>query len=200
MTGIIILAAGSSSRFGSPKQNLVYQGKTLLQRAIQTSLSSGCCKGVVVVLGANEELIRENITDQQAPIVFNPDWKQGMSSSIRIGLIELKRLKPLTTSAIFMLCDQPFVDPLLLYQLTEKKAENNYGIVACEYKNILGVPALFDVKYFTELENLKGNEGAKKLISNYPNDVMPVPFALGAIDIDTIEDFEYLHHVNQFKQ
>jgi len=61
MTGIIILAAGASNRFGSPKQNQIYQGKTLLQRAIQTALTCLHCEKVIVVLGANEQLIRPNI-------------------------------------------------------------------------------------------------------------------------------------------
>jgi molybdenum cofactor cytidylyltransferase len=193
MTGIIILAAGSSSRFGSPKQNLVYQGKTLLQRAIQTALTSACCDCAVVVLGANEGEIRPNISDQQVNIVYNPDWQEGMASSIRLGIAQLLYLEPLVTSAILMLCDQPFVDPLLLYQLTERKTENDTGIIACEYKNTLGVPALFDKKYFVQLMKLTGSEGAKTIINAYPDDVMSVPFGLGAIDIDTIDDFERLN-------
>lgn len=193
MTGIIILAAGSSSRFGSPKQNLVYQGKTLLQRAIQTALTSACCDCAVVVLGANEGQIRPNISDQQINIIYNPDWQEGMASSIRLGIAQLLYLEPLVTSAILMLCDQPFVDPLLLYQLTERKTENDSGIVACEYKNTLGVPALFDKKYFLQLMKLTGSEGAKTVINANPEDVMSVPFSLGAIDIDTIEDFERLN-------
>ncbi len=193
MTGIIILAAGSSSRFGSPKQNLIYQGKTLLQRAIQTAITSACCDCVVVVLGANEGDIRPSISDQQIHILYNPSWQEGMASSISLGISELERLEPLTTEALLMLCDQPFVDPLLLYQLTARKAENDAGIIASEYKNTLGVPALFDKKYFPQLKELQSSEGAKKLINAYPNDLMSVPFGLGAIDIDTIEDFEKLN-------
>jgi len=193
MTGIIILAAGSSSRFGSPKQNLVYQGKTLLQRAIQTALTSACCDCAVVVLGANEGQIRPNISDQQINIIYNPNWQEGMASSIRLGIAQLLYLEPLVTSAILMLCDQPFVDPLLLYQLTARKTENDAGIIACEYKNTLGVPALFDKKYFFQLMKLTGSEGAKTVINANPDDVMSVPFSLGAIDIDTIEDFERLN-------
>jgi molybdenum cofactor cytidylyltransferase len=193
MTGIIILAAGSSSRFGSPKQNQVYQGKTLLQRAIQTAVTSACCDCVVVVLGANEGEIRPSISDQQVHIAYNPNWHEGIASSISLGVSELQKLEPLANAALLMLCDQPFVDPLLLYQLTARKAENDAGIIVCEYKGVLGVPALFDEKYFPELKELTGYEGAKKLIRDHADDVMSVPFGLGAIDIDTIEDFEKLN-------
>jgi len=91
-----------------------------------------------------------------------------------------------------MVCDQPFVDPLLIYQLTERRAENNNGIIACTYKDTLGVPALFDVSYFPRLLMLRGKEGAKKLINAFPNDVLPVAFPLGAIDIDTMDDYQGL--------
>lgn len=193
MTGIIILAAGESSRFGSPKQNLIYQGKTLLQRAIQTALTCLHCEKVIVVLGANESIIRENIADQVVHIIHNPDWHQGMGSSISVGVKEILQLKPGITSIILMLCDQPFVDSFLISQLMEKKDVNDCGIIACAYRDILGAPALFDVKYFQELMNLQGQEGAKKIIEAHADDVFTLPFPLGAIDIDTDDDLEELN-------
>jgi len=192
MTGLIILAAGASNRLGTPKQNLIYQGQTLLQRAIHTALTSACCEKIVVVLGANEGVIRPNISDHQVHITYNPNWQEGIASSIRLGITELQKIEPNATAAILMVCDQPFVDPLLIYQLTEKRAENNNGIIACTYKDTLGVPALFDASYFPRLLMLHGKEGAKKLIKAFSHDVLPVAFPLGAIDIDTMDDYEGL--------
>ncbi|WP_413668797.1 NTP transferase domain-containing protein [Mucilaginibacter sp. Mucisp86] len=193
MTGIIILAAGASSRFGSPKQNLIYQGKTLLQRAIQTSLTCLHCEKVIVVLGANEGIIRPNIDDQLVHVIYNPNWQEGMGSSIKIGLTEMLRLAPHITSIILMLCDQPFVDSFLISQLMEKKEVNDCGIIACGYRDVLGAPALFDIKYFPELLSLEGLEGAKKVIEAHADDVFILPFPLGAIDIDTTADLERLN-------
>lgn len=192
MTGLIILAAGSSSRLGTPKQNLIYKGQTLLQRAIQTALTSVCSDNVVVVLGANESAIRQEISDQLVHVVYNPDWPEGMASSIRLGVAEMIKMQPLLTSVILMLCDQPFVDPLLIYQLTEKRVESDHSIIACSYRGTLGVPVLFDASYFPQLLMLQGKEGAKKLIKAFPNDVATVSFPLGAIDIDTLDDYEVL--------
>ena len=192
MTGMIILAAGSSSRLGTPKQNLIYQGKTLLQRAIDTAITSACCEKVVVVLGANEGMIRLGISDQLIHITYNSFWQEGIASSIRLGVSELIRIEPGITAAIIMLCDQPFVDPLLIYQLTEKKVNGDKGIVASAYRGTLGVPVLFDAAYFPQLLMLQGKEGAKKLIKTFPNDVAQVAFPLGAIDIDTMDDYEGL--------
>ncbi|WEA00991.1 nucleotidyltransferase family protein [Mucilaginibacter sp. SJ] len=195
MTGIIILAAGASNRFGSPKQNQIYQGKTLLQRAIQTALTCLHCEKVIVVLGANEQLIRPNIDEQLVDVIHNPRWEEGMGSSIKVGVAEILRLEPRITSIILMLCDQPFVDSFLISQLMEKKEVNDCGIIACGYRDVLGAPALFDLKYFPELLGLQSIEGAKKIIEAHTDDVFILPFPLGAIDIDTADDLERLNQV-----
>jgi molybdenum cofactor cytidylyltransferase len=189
MTGIIILAAGPSSRLGTPKQNLVYQGQTLLQRAVKTALKSAC-KPVAVVLGANCESIRTTIKDSRVRIIYNQDWAEGMASSIRSGIKIIGQLQPEITSVILMLCDQPFVDAGLLNELVEKKSKA--GIVAASYNETFGPPALFDMLYFDDLLSLKGSEGAKKVIQKYPDKVIAIPFPQGSIDIDTMEDFEKL--------
>ncbi len=189
MTGIIILAAGSSSRLGKPKQNLVYKGQTLPQRAIATAAAS-VCMPVIVVLGANEEVIKPTIENDTINIIHNPDWQEGMASSIRSGINALQKMEPKADSVILMLCDQPFVDAILLAQLVQKKSTK--GIIASAYDDTTGAPVLFDAAYFDELLSLKGHEGAKKLLLKYPDNVVTVPFPLGGIDIDTMKDYERL--------
>jgi len=189
MTGIIILAAGSSSRLGKPKQNLVYKGQTLLQRAIEATAAS-VCRPVIVVLGANEEMIKPTIENNAINIIHNPDWQQGMASSIRSGINALKKIEPKAGSVILTLCDQPFVDTPLLDRLVQKRSAKR--IVASSYNDTMGAPVLFGAAYFDELLLLKGQEGAKKLLLKYPDDVVTVPFPLGGIDIDTMEDYEKL--------
>jgi molybdenum cofactor cytidylyltransferase len=190
MPGIIILAAGSSSRLGSPKQNLVYNGQTLLQRAIATAAASAC-EPVIVVLGANENVIRQSIEDSKTTIVYNTDWQEGMASSIRVGITEMKKIAPEADAVILMLCDQPFVDAPLLSQLVQKRSAK--GIIACAYNETIGPPVLLDTAYFDELLLLKGSDGAKKLLVKYRDDVVTIPFHLGSVDIDTVEDFERMN-------
>jgi len=91
---------------------------------------------------------------------------------------------------ILMLCDQPFVDTKLLDQLILAKKESGKGIVACAYSDTLGVPALFDQKYFEVMLALKGSEGAKKVILKNRKDVFTVDFPLGEIDLDTEADIK----------
>jgi molybdenum cofactor cytidylyltransferase len=190
MTGLIILAAGSSSRLGQPKQNLVYKHQTLLQRAIETADAS-ICHPIVVVLGGNAGLIEPTLADITVNIVHNTDWQEGMASSIRLGIAELKNKEPNLRSIVLMLCDQPFVDTCLLNLLVLSKTKD--GIVACSYKDdLIGVPALFDAVYIPELLALQGQEGAKKLLVKYARIITEIPFPQGLIDIDTHEDFEKL--------
>ncbi|ASU35011.1 nucleotidyltransferase family protein [Mucilaginibacter xinganensis] len=189
MTGIIILAAGSSSRLGQPKQNLVYQGETLLQRSVRSALATGC-HPVVVMLGANADVIKPTIEKFPVYIIYNENWKDGMSSSIHLGINELQKKNAQISGVILMLCDQPFVDARLLNQLVQEKSQKS--ITACAYNSGIGPPVFFDAYYFPELLLLKGNEGAKNLILKHGDHVTTIPFPSGGIDVDTVEDFENL--------
>ena len=195
MTGTIILAAGASSRLGEAKQQLRFGGKTLLQRAIQAAEESAS-ERTVVVTGAHVTSIVADRPGGSIQFVHNPQWPEGMASSIRTGMQELLRIKPETTAAIFMLCDQPFADAQLLNRLIEEKSRTDKGIVACAYKDTAGVPVLFDKNFFPELRALKGREGAKKLLFRYPETLTTIPFPLGAIDIDTPSDYQALLQQN----
>jgi len=188
MTGIVILAAGSSSRLGQPKQNLVYGGATLLQRIIKTALAT-TCRPVIVVLGGNANLIKPTIEDLPVTIVYNEEWRDGMASSIKAGIAQQHG----ADSVILTLCDQPFIDPDVLTQLIP---ENTFDtIAACSYNDTVGTPAFFGGKYFPELHKLKGSEGAKSLLMRYKEQIHVVPFPLGGVDIDTCDDFERLNGI-----
>jgi len=189
MTGVIILAAGSSSRLGSPKQNLVYKGKTLLQRALETAEAS-ICDPVIVVLGANADLIRPSLDGYKITITQNDDWQEGMASSIQTGVKALQNINPGIQSVILMLCDQPFVDTWLLNLLI--MAQGKDGIVVSAYNDAMGPPVLFDKVYLDDLLVLQGAEGAKKVIQQYPHAIVEITFPQGGIDIDTIADYEKL--------
>ena len=189
-TGVILLAAGSSSRLGRPKQLIEIQGETLIQKAIdEANKSQANC--LVVVLGANADLIQTGFDNPNTPFIVNADWQNGMSSSMQAGLRFLMEKEEID-QVLLMLCDQPFVDASLLDQLITTKETSGKGIVAAAYSNTLGVPALFDKRYFEELLKLTGSEGAKKVIFNHQAEVHALDFPLGAVDLDTEED------VNQF--
>jgi molybdenum cofactor cytidylyltransferase len=191
MTGLIILAAGESSRLGRPKQNLEFEGQTLLQRAVETGIRSKCDK-IIVVLGANSDKIKPV---QGASVVYNKDWAQGMASSIKTGMGEINDATEIK-NVIIMLCDQPFVDAGLLNTLISRHTETGKPIVACEYNGITGVPVLFDHSLFSDLLLLQGTDGAKKILRQHPDKITTIPFEKGSIDIDTPEDVERLQKLS----
>ncbi|MWB96916.1 NTP transferase domain-containing protein [Flavobacterium sp. GA093] len=190
-TGIVILAAGNSSRLGQPKQLLVYKDTTLLKNTIAAA-SLVPDTTIVVVTGSNHELIEKEIHLTQVKIVFNPDWPSGMGTSISKGLTELLSLEPNSQSCIFTVCDQPYISSEVFENLGNHYIETKKGIVASAYSGTLGTPVLFDKKYFKELAELKGQEGAKKIINSFLEDVVSILFEKGEIDIDTIEDYNNL--------
>jgi molybdenum cofactor cytidylyltransferase len=190
MTALIILAAGESSRLGQPKQNLVFQNQTLLERVIETGLASNC-KPVLVVLGANADVINPKIRHEDLKIIHNPNWAEGVASSIRIAVNKIENGDQIG-SAIIMLCDQPFITTELLSNLQQKQIETGKPIVACSYQDAVGVPALFDRSIFGELRALARNDGAKNIIKEHQQDVATIRFEKGSIDIDTQEDYERL--------
>ena len=92
-TGIIILAGGGSSRLGRPKQLLEYNGKTLLGITMEAALASGL-QPVIVVLGADAENLKKEISDKEVKLVVNTEWEEGMASSIRHGIKALSEFSP----------------------------------------------------------------------------------------------------------
>ena len=194
-TAIVILAAGTSSRLGSPKQLLEYNGKTLLQHAIDTALATGCPK-VMVVLGARADMLKLELANEPIEVLVNKNWQDGMTSSIRYALqnITIAGFQP--ESIIFMVCDQPFVTSSLLMSLVEKRVETGLPIIASGYDDKAGTPAMFHKSMFPQLMDLKGDKGARALLAAQPEKVAIVPFPKGVTDIDTVADYELLKRQN----
>jgi molybdenum cofactor cytidylyltransferase len=193
--GIIILAAGSSSRMGGEsKQLLEFQGKTLLRRAALTALRTGC--PTVTVLGAKQEIFRKEIEDLPLKIAVNENWQIGINSSIKSGLSALAEYG--LDAAIVMLCDQPLVTSEVLTRLINSFTETKKPIAACSYENSIGVPALFARSIFDELNDLKIGEGAKKIIVKDFTRTVLIDVPEAAFDVDTLQDFENL--INQLQK
>lgn len=182
---VLILAAGSSSRLGQPKQLVEFEGQTLVERITYTALSVS--EEVLVVLGANTELIKPQLStfSDRINVIENHDWKEGMGTSISLGV---GNLAPKSDGVIILLADQPFISQVLLQTMMQTFAEKKYSIVACDYGNQLGVPILFDKSFFPELKDLKGEQGAKSFFKNYSEKITSVDFKGGLFDIDTPED------------
>jgi len=189
--GVVILAAGASTRMGTPKQLLQYQGRSFLHHVTDIAVNSKC-DPIVVILGACADQIRPEVASFPVHIVVNPHWPRGMGSSLRVGIATLQGRSPDLEAAIVLLCDQPFISIQLIHQLIEVYYATSVPIVASSYAGTLGVPALFQCCLFPALLTLKADQGAKYLMKKYAVQTAYVPFSQGAIDIDTPEDYKQL--------
>ena len=189
--GIVILAAGASTRLGKPKQLLQYRGKTLLGHAINEAINSNA-DAIVVILGKDADLFKKEIDEKKVRVAINSSWEEGMASSLRLGLDTLLTDKPYIDAVIFMVCDQPHVLSSILNELIMTQQKTTKQIVTCNYGDSIGPPALFHKKYFKDLMKLSGDTGARKIIQQNMNDMTTILFPEGEIDIDTEEDYEEL--------
>lgn len=188
INGIIILAAGSSSRMGQSKQLLSINGKSLLAHAADTALA---CEGseVMIVLGANSALHEKEIADRPVMIITNEMWESGMGSSIKTGLQGLIAANPALQSVVIMLVDQPKVNTALLTTLITCLRDFSKSIVASFYGNAAGVPAAFSKIHFAEILMMDDGAGAKQIITKYPDQLLTIGFPEGSLDLDTPEDY-----------
>jgi molybdenum cofactor cytidylyltransferase len=182
----IILAAGESNRFGSPKQLADFNNKLLLQNAVDVAIASASTS-VIVVLGAHEQEIRDAIDFGNASVLVNAEWREGMSSSIRVGVQSI--LKEASAS-ILMVCDQPYVTSELLNSLIAQCTTARKSIVASRYGQVAGTPVLFGREYFPKLLALRGDRGARTIIERNPTETAFVLFPQGSLDIDLPSDIQ----------
>ena len=193
----IVLAAGGSTRMGTPKQLLTVAGETMLARVLRTTCSL-LFHQVVVVLGAGgSELLP--LVPPSCQVALNPHWQEGMSSSLRIGL---DSLGPRAEAALFILSDQPLLEADTLLQILYAYFGTEKGIVVPEYGGRRGTPVLFDRKLFPRLRKVRGDTGGREVIQETPEEVLPVqmPSADVLIDIDTMQDYHNLIASRQANQ
>jgi molybdenum cofactor cytidylyltransferase len=189
--GIILLAAGSSSRMGRPKQLLPIGGEPLLVRSVKAAVGSKAHE-LVVVLGSNYKSHREVIAGFSIEIIENQEWQKGMGNSLKKGLSHLIDKNDSLNAVIVLVCDQPYLSSDIINKLIEEFVQTKSKIVVSIYAGIIGVPALFDFSMFEKILQLGDEQGAKKLIQQQRANVKAVEFPKGIIDLDFPEDYESL--------
>jgi molybdenum cofactor cytidylyltransferase len=180
----IVLAAGASRRFGSPKQLVRFDGQLLVQRVIAaaTELTGSA---VSVVLGAHAAQIAADLPPGSASVLINRGWQEGLGSSIRLAV---SRLPGACDGALIMLADQPMVAGASLSRLAAAWRRQPRSIVASRYGSVTGVPAIFPRWCFSDLTALRGDQGARVLLSRYSDYVVRLAHPEAAVDIDYPED------------
>ncbi len=190
---LVILAAGGSTRLGSPKQLLEYRGRSLLRHAAETALATSC-RPVLVVLGSGSDRLEDELAGLEVHPVENPDWSQGMGTSIRRGIRTLLKLLPAVDGALLTLCDQPLIRPEMLESLVRafRQGQPSCKAVASVYEGTRGVPALFGREWLVEMTLLPDETGAKSLLRQPGAEIIEIPMPEAATDIDTRVQYESL--------
>jgi len=185
--GVVILAAGASTRMGAPKQLLPLDGRPLVVRAVEAALATPAWP-VVVVLGAHAEAIRPALARLPVLVADNPAWAEGMAASIRAGIGTLRQFSRGLDAAVLALCDQPAFSAATIDALVAAQKTTGRGIVAARYSGRHGAPALFLREHFAALGALTGEEGARALLNGDPTRVAAVDLPELAHDLDTPAD------------
>lgn len=189
---ILILAAGGSSRMGAHiKQILPWKDYNLLGNAVETAQAT-LVDNTFIVLGAFDDIIKAEVNFEPNSIIFNPNWKNGLGSSIATGITHFLSKKLSFDAVLIMLADQPFIDTTYLNEMLENWNQNPTKILTTQYKNRVGVPAIFGEKYFLELQKLNKDFGAKEIIAANASTILAMNPEGKEIDIDSWETYQYL--------
>ena len=191
---IIILAAGAATRMGKPKQLLTYKSDTVLGRTIATANALSQEKPVVI-LGAHAQEIKAKHAQHHAHFAINPKWEEGMGNSLVFGLRTALEAHPQLEAIMVLLADQPLIQAGYLQRMVGQYAHANTPIIATQYENGAGVPAIFDKSLFPKLMELKGDTGARKIIGDHPEKVVLNPEDKSLFDIDTPGDYQHLKNL-----
>ena len=185
----LILAAGDSSRLGQPKQLLNINGRTLLQHVEQQLYP--LCDDLLVVLGHAHERMGRQL--HQARTLINSEWQKGMGHSLKTGF---KELSSSSDAILVALSDQPFIPTQHYQQLITCARQNTGHLISSQYAGHRGVPAAIGEDYFTAVQALSDEHGARSLLrQNLPNHIS-FPCAEAASDIDTQSQADALNAIN----
>jgi molybdenum cofactor cytidylyltransferase len=186
---IIILAAGSSSRMGKSKQLLDINGRTLLEQTVTRALETGILN-ILVVLGANAEKHLRVLRKLGVESVINPEWENGMGTSLKCGVKKSIELFGDIQSVMVLVCDQPLLTTRHLKALSNFFLKEKQKAVASMYNSVAGVPAIFGKELFANLLKVADKTGAREVLKNLGNELKTISFEGGEIDLDTPEDYK----------
>ena len=192
----LVLAAGASRRFGSPKQLALIDGVPMLQRVIETAQAAlppdEHGSRITVVLGAHAEAVLEGVIEQLAPphpaVIVCPDWEHGMAHSLRFGLAALEAVGPdAPDAALVLLADTPYITTDDLRRLIDAWQVSPDVPAAAQYAETVGAPCVLPRAVWPELETLEGDRGAgawlkTRLAANSPLTLVAMPRAAHDVD------------------
>lgn len=191
MTATVLLAAGGSRRLGRHKPLLLHRGIPLVRRAVEAARATAAGP-IVVVTGFEGARVADHLQDDDVLLCSNPGWEKGIASSIRVGLSAVLQLPKKSRCVLFLVCDQPALDGVLIRRLLAAHAARVNGVTACRYRGILGTPALFGAHWFGALMELTGDVGARQIFKQAGDTLYCIDWPEGAQDVDQPADLAQL--------
>jgi molybdenum cofactor cytidylyltransferase len=185
---VLVLAAGASSRLGQPKQLVKLGGRPALHIVVSNAVSLAG-HAVTVVVGAHVREMTHLLAHSPASVIVNRHWEEGLASSLRFGVAALP---PACAAVLVLLGDQVAVTVDDLKRLASAWRGEESMIAASVYDQHLGVPAIFPRLCFSELADLRGDNGARAVLERNSYRLVRVPMANAAVDLDTPADLAAL--------
>jgi len=171
MLAAVILSGGSSSRMGSPKALLPYQGRPFLEHLLEVTVHPQIGERRVV-LGAHAESIARSIDLSADEIVINDEWERGQLSSIHAAI---RSLPAGTDGLLICLIDHPLISVDLVNELIEQFYVTHANIVLPVYEGRRGHPVIFPASLYDELLQAPMEKGARAVVWAHAEEVLEVP-------------------------
>jgi molybdenum cofactor cytidylyltransferase len=184
----VVLAAGRATRMGGAKLLLPVGGRPMVQRVVDASLGSRVSETIVVV-GNEAQGVKEALAGRPVKVVANPDYAEGMSTSLRVGLAAVD---PSADGAVILLGDQPFVSSALLDALIDRFAACGKLVVRPSVAGRPANPVLISAVLFHEIAAERGDVGGRRVLERRADDVclVPVDNPHELVDIDSLQEYE----------
>ncbi len=190
----LLLAAGGSKRLGYPKQLMMINGKPLISHMVSV-IKKGGIADLYVVVGAFSDAIIKVIENPSIAIVHNPDWRNGISTSIKCGIKFIE--KDYDVLIVFVI-DQPFLDAELIKRIVETVKISNAEVIAAKTAGQQTHPVAYRKSVFKELLLLEGDKGGKEIIQKKRVVWVEWPAKELLLDIDTLDDVNLINrHLSQ---
>ena len=184
----VVLAAGQASRYGSTKQLALFEGESLVVRAIRTA-ERVCDSRSLLVTGNDWENVASACAPLEGFMIHNPRYRDGMATSLAQGI---RSIRDVANSVLLLLADQPRVSDEHLQALINASNAMPGSICTSGYAGTQGPPVIFPKRFFADLIDLQGDRGAKAVIDSNIDQVITIPFENAAIDIDTPDDLQQI--------
>ncbi len=165
---VVVLAAGGSSRIGVSKQMMKFHGRTLVTMACERALKLS--ENVTIITGGNHHTVESELSSLKVDKVYNPNWESGIASSVALACKHEFNSRRM----MLMFCHQPLI-PFDHYQTLLEQANNEpEKIIATEYNDHFGAPAIIPHRMYYELSTLKGDESPDVFISRHLSETRSV--------------------------